>query len=294
MVFQQFAFKSFGYLNFGAGQAELLRRPETAGFIKILLVEAGGKVVVDFQEYQLEQAALFFINAGQYYALDEACAGTALCYNRDFYCVEIHDQEVACDGILFHNAYELPVVRVPADARPALTRLLHGIEQELARPDAHQEEMIRLQLKQLIIAATRLWKQQHGVASEQARQEVEFARTFSQLVEWHYHRHHAVADYAALLHLTPKALQKRLARAGHPGPNDVIKNRIILEAKRLLAHTQLLVKEIGYKLGYDDTSYFSRLFTQQTGTTPHLFRQRYQQEAAPAGEIVLAMSPIVP
>lgn len=113
-------------------------------------------------------------------------------------------------------------------------------------------------------------------------------------MEWHYRHHHAVADYAALLHLTPKALHKRLARAGHPGPNDVIKNRITLEAKRLLAHTQLLVKEIGYKLGYEDTSYFSRLFAQQTGTTPHLFRQRYQPEAAPEGENVLAMSPIVP
>lgn len=179
MLFQQFAFKSFGYLPFGVGQAQGLHRPEMAGFIKILLVEAGGRMVVDFQEYHLEQAALFFINAGQYYTLDAACAGTALYYNRDFYCVEIHDQEVACDGILFHNAYELPVVQVPPAARPALNRLLHDMAQELAQPDTHQEEMVRLLLKQLIITATRLWKQQHGVASEQARQAVEFARTFS-------------------------------------------------------------------------------------------------------------------
>lgn len=292
MLFQQFAFKSFGYVEFSAGLAELASQPEAASFIKIFLVEAGGNVVVDFQEYHLTHPTLFFLNAGQYYHLDEACAGTALCYNRDFYCVEIHDREVACDGILFHNAYEIPSVRVDGAAGPAVAHVLQAIKQELMHPDSGQEEMLRLFLKQLIIKATRLWKQQHGAVSEQARQEVEFARTFSQLVEWHYRRHHTVADYAALLHLTPKALSKRLARNGHAAPNDIIKNRIVLEAKRLLAHTPLLVKEIAYALGYEDTSYFSRLFVQQAGTTPHLFRLRYQQAAAP-GENVLAMSPMV-
>ena len=292
MLFQQFAFKSFGYVEFRAGLAELASQPEAASFIKIVLVEAGGNVIVDFQEYHLTHPTLFFLNAGQYHHLDEACAGTALYYNRDFYCVEIHDREVACDGILFHNAYEIPSVRVEGDAGPAVAQVLQAIKQELTHPDSSQEEMLRLLLKQLIIKATRLWKQQHGAVSEQARQEVEFARTFSQLVEWHYRRHHTVADYAALLHLTPKALSKRLARSGHAAPNDIIKNRIILEAKRLLAHTPLLVKEIAYALGYEDTSYFSRLFAQQAGTTTHLFRQRYLQAALP-GEIVRAMSPSV-
>lgn len=292
-LFQQFAFKSFGYLDFGGGSAELVRQAVTGNFIQILFVEAGGQVVIDFQKYRLDQAALFFLNVGQYYALDEGCAGTVLYYNRDFYCVEIHDKEVACDGILFHNAYEIPMVLVDEAAAVAVAPLLRAIRQELAQADVHQEEMIRLLLKQLIITATRFWKQQHGVASEQARQEVEFARTFSQLVEWQFRRHHTVADYAALLHLTPKALHKRLARSGHATPNEVIKGRIMLEAKRLLAHTPLLVKEIAYKLGYEDTSYFSRLFARQTGTTPHLFRLRYQPDA-PLGENVLAMSPMVP
>lgn len=292
-LFRQFAFKSFGYLDFDAGSAERVRQAVAGSFIQILFVEAGGRVVVDFEEYQLDQAALFFLNVGQHYALDATCAGTVLYYNRDFYCVEIHDREVACDGILFHNAYEIPVVRVDAAAGPAVAALLRAIRQELGQADAHQEEMVRLLLKQLIIMATRGWKQQHGVAGEAARQAVEFARTFSQLVEWHFRRHHTVAEYAALLHLTPKALHKRLARSGHAPPNEVIKSRIVLEAKRLLAHTPLLVKEIAYQLGYEDTSYFSRLFAQQTGTTPHDFRRRYQSET-PLGENVRTMSPMVP
>lgn len=277
---RQFAFKTFGYLDFGL--AAPLAAPDLAGFIKVAFVAAGGRVVVDFQEYDLTQDALFFINAGQYHRLEDTDTGTLLYYNRDFYCVEIHDKEVACDGILFHNVYEIPVVPLTAAASAAMQQLMQEIKAELAHEDSSMEEMLRILLKQLIIKATRIWKQQHLVLNDEARQEVEFARTFSQLVERHYARHHAVADYAALLHITPKALSKRLARYGHATPNDLIKNRIMLEAKRLLAHTQLSVKEIGYKLGYEDTSYFIRLFTKQTAASPQTFRLHYQPNAGAA------------
>ena len=277
---RQFSFKKFGYQDFGA--AAPLAADELASFIKVVFVAAGGHVVVDFQEYDLAQDALFFINAGQYCRLTEAGTGTLLYYNRDFYCVEIHDKEVACDGILFHNVYEIPLVPLDAAASAAVQQLLGEVKAELAHEDSSQEEMLRILLKQLIIKATRRWKQQHAVADDAARQAVEFARTFSQLVEWHYPRLHAVADYAALLHLTPKALSKRLARPGRATPNDLIKNRIVLEAKRLLVHTRLSVKEIGYKLGYEDTSYFVRLFTRQATASPQTFRHRYQAGAGPA------------
>ena len=48
-----------------------------------------------------------FFTADQYYLFDDNCIGTLLYYNRVFYCVEIHDKEVACDGILFNNVYEV-------------------------------------------------------------------------------------------------------------------------------------------------------------------------------------------
>jgi hypothetical protein len=108
---RHFAFKTFGYLDFEP--VAPLAGADLASFIKVVFVAAGGRMVVDFQAYDLTQDALFFINAGQYYGLKEAGSGTLLYYNRNFYCVEIHDKEVACDGILFHNVYEIPVVPPP-------------------------------------------------------------------------------------------------------------------------------------------------------------------------------------
>jgi AraC-like DNA-binding protein len=154
--------------------------------------------------------------------------------------------------------------------------LVESIKRELEDEDSSMEEMLRIFLKQIIIQSTRIWKKAHQVSSEEARQEVEFSRNFSQLVEWHYTRHHTVAEYADLLNITPKALNKRVTRHTDDTPNDIIKKRIVLEAKRLLVHTGLSVKEIGYKLGYDDPSYFIRLFTKQADVTPQGFRQQYQ------------------
>ncbi|WP_261990482.1 alpha/beta hydrolase [Hymenobacter sp. BT188] len=89
-----------GKSNFARGwPSQPASQPETASFIKILLVEAGGNVVVGFQEYHLTHPTLFILNAGQYHHLNEACAGTALCRNRDFYCVKHHDREVAGNSV---------------------------------------------------------------------------------------------------------------------------------------------------------------------------------------------------
>lgn len=275
--FRQFSFKQFGYFDFDCDLPAQILKQDFSAFIKIVFVKAGGQAVIDFKSYHLKQDTLFFVNAGQFHRFNENCTGTLLYYNRDFYCVEIHDKEVACDGILFHNVYEIPVIMMPDGVSAEMQSLINGIKAELENEESSMEEMLRIFLKQIIIKATRLWKKDHQATGEDSRQEIEFSRHFSQLVEWHYTRYHTVAEYANLLSMTPKALNKRLTRYAGTAPNDIIKKRIILEAKRLLAHTTLSVKEIGYKLGYDDISYFVRLFSRQAETSPQSFRLQYQQ-----------------
>ncbi|GGH14981.1 helix-turn-helix domain-containing protein [Mucilaginibacter phyllosphaerae] len=253
--------------------------PSTADhgqYVKVLYVKTGGQVTVDFKDYVLEHDSVFFINEGQFFKLNESCTGTMLYYNRDFYCVEMHDKEVACDGILFRNVYEIPVVWLNSDASAMMQSVFAEIKLEIEIGDSSVEEMLRLLLKQIIIRSTRIWKQEHHIAGEDARAEVEFLRTFSKMVDVHYSRCHTVAEYADMLNITPKALNKRITRYSSATPNEIIKNRIMLEAKRLLAHTPLSVKEVGYKLGYDDPNYFVRLFTSQSGISPLSFRQQYQ------------------
>lgn len=277
---RQFAVKKLGYTDIDSNAVEQGKLASYRDFIKIIFLRSGSCIQVDFKEYHLEQDALFFVQGGQYYQIDEAVSnGALLFYNRDFYCVEIHDKEVACDGILFHNIYEIPVVYLEAAQSAIMQGVLAEIKSEMREEESGMEEMLRILLKQIIIRSTRLWKQAHQIENEESRQDVEFARRFSQLVEAHYITRHSVADYAELMNITPKALQKRVAKYSKATPNDIIKDRIILEAKRLLVHTELSVKEVGYKLGYDDPAYFIRLFTNYTQESPQHFRKSYQQSA---------------
>lgn len=276
-MLKQFAYKQFGFTTFKNDENILEQLSQLSDFIKILFLKGGGNIIIDFKHHKAGSDTLFFINKSQVYKLEDIdkCEGTLLYYNRDFYCVEIHDNEVSCDGILYNNVYEIPAIGLTKTESGAIQDILDAIKYETHNEDVANEEMIRILLKQIIIKATRIWKTEHKIHENAKNQELEFLRKFSQLVELHFKKLHTVADYANLLFLTPKNLNKKVTRFGKQSPNEIIKARIILEAKRLLAHTALTIKEIGYILGYEDDAYFIRLFTKQTAMSPQQFRKKY-------------------
>jgi AraC-like DNA-binding protein len=276
-MLKQFAYKQFGFIGFKNDETISDQISQLPDFIKILFLKAGGKIIIDFKQHKTETDTLFFINKSQVYKLSDAdkSEGVLLYYNRDFYCVEIHDNEVSCDGILYNNVYEIPAIALSKIESGTIQNILDDIKYETVNEDVANEEMIRILLKQIIIKATRIWKSEHQIDKVVKNQELEFLRKFSQLVELHFKKLHTVADYANLLFVTPKNLNKKVTQFGKQSPNEIIKTRIILEAKRLLAHTALTIKEIGYSLGYEDDAYFIRLFTKQTGISPLQFRKQY-------------------
>lgn len=276
-MLKQFAYKQFGFISFKNDETILEQLSQLTDFIKVLFLKAGGKIIIDFKQHKAGTDTLFFINKSQVYKLTDIdkSDGVLLYYNRDFYCVEIHDNEVSCDGILYNNVYEIPAIALSKTESGRIQNILDDIKKETENEDVANEEMIRILLKQIIIKATRIWKTEHKFHETFKNKELEFIRKFSQLVELHFKTLHTVADYASLLFVTPKNLNKKVTQFGNQSPNEIIKDRIILEAKRLLAHTVLTIKEIGYSLGYEDDAYFIRLFTKQTGISPQQFRKQY-------------------
>lgn len=270
--------KTIGLIRINSDSLDRINSDAYKSYIKILYLPAGCKVKVDFNIYHTGGPSLFFISPNQVLSIEELCAEPAhfIFYNRDFYCIQIHDAEVACDGLLFNNISNMPMTAVPGAEAAFIDHLFMQMENEFRWKDSSQEEMLRTYLKQLLIKSTRLWKRQHldGVLADPNNDPDTF-RQFTRLVDEHYKEKHAVADYADLLLIAPKTLTHRFKRMNLPQPNEVIKNRIILEAKRLLVHTGMTAKEIAYELGYDDPAYFSRLFFIKTGESPSGFRTKY-------------------
>lgn len=247
-------------------------------FIRVLLLPAGYTLTIDFTQYRTTTPCLFFVNSNQYLAIEasEATPGYYLYYNRDFYCIQIHDVEVSCDGLLFNNIYNMPMVCLQEQDAVMMHTVFEQMQEEILSQQSGQEEMLRTYLKQLIIRATRLWKaQQMQNMQAEPDNEVEFFRHFSRLVDIHFKEKHTVADYADILGYAPKTLTHKLKRLHVSQPNEVIKDRIMLEAKRLLTYTNMSAKEIAYHLGYDDPAYFNRLFATKTGMTTSDFRKKH-------------------
>jgi len=270
--------KTIGLIPLEAESVVDIHNNKYKQYIKVLFLTKGYELQVDLNEYIVKQPSLFFVSPNQHLHIRKQGTGNGhfIFYNRDFYCIQIHDEEVACDGLLFNNIHNMPMVILEKDEIPFFNYVFGQMEDEFGLNDTSLEEMLRTYLKQLFIKSARLWKKQNlNKALVEQNNDLEFFRKFTLLVEEHYKQKHHVGDYAELLFKAPKTITHRFKRLNLPQPNDVIKNRILLEAKRLLAHTDLTAKEIGYELGYDDPAYFSRLFMQKTGETPSAFRAKF-------------------
>ncbi len=164
---------------------ELINSEAYKPYIKVLYLSKGYTVKVDFNVYHTSVPSLFFISPNQVLSIEELGeeAGHFIFYNQNFYCIQIHDAEVACDGLLYNNIYNMPMTVVPRDASKFINSLFLQMENEFRLKDCSQEEMLRTYLKQLFIKSTRLWKIQHldGVMAQQ-NNDVEFFRRFTQLV----------------------------------------------------------------------------------------------------------------
>lgn len=194
-------------------------------------------------------------------------------FNREFYCVQDHDQEVSCNGILFNGALSTPMLLLDTDEQRSFTILLEVIKEEFNNKDAVQLEMLRTVLKRFIIKCTRLARLQFADTFI-TPQELDIVRHFSALVEKHFRSLHKVSDYADLMNKSPKTLSNVFKTLGERTPLQIIHHRIILEAKKLLLYTDKSSKEISFELNFSDPVQFSRLFKNETGFTPGDFKQQ--------------------
>jgi AraC family transcriptional activator of pobA len=236
--------------------------------------EGKGTYNIDFECYTFTDNMLFFLSPGQVFTVDSEEIKTAykLTFARDFYCIQTHDKEVACNGILFNNIYETPFVKPGKKDTAKLNFILDGLIDELQQNETAQYDMLQSYLKQFIICIVRVKKENHVLKEDV---ETRLFKDFSLLVEQNFRKLHTVKAYANRLGISPKSVTKHLQKLGAVKPSSFIKNRILLEAKRLLIYTDKTVKEIAFELGFNDPAYFTRFFTKAISKSPLQFKKEF-------------------
>ena len=231
-----------------------------------------GSYSIDFNTYDFNGEVIFFLSPGQVFSVTSEKVKEAyeISFVRDFYCVQTHDKEVSCNGVLFNNIYESPFVKPNQNESTRLSLILTNLIQEFRLEDTAQYDMLQSYLKQFIVHSVRI-KKERDVVKDII--ETKLFKDFSVLVDLNFKKEHSVTYYAERLGLSPKSLTKHFQKIGVLTPSDFIKNRIILETKRKLLYTDDTVKQIAYDLGFNDPAYFTRFFTKAVEKSPLQFKK---------------------
>jgi AraC-like DNA-binding protein len=221
----------------------------------------------------LKNNSMSFLNPGSYVSSiksnDEA--HYFIEFNSAFYCLELHDKEISCNGLLFGALPYLPILYCSVDEASENQELLNIMLKEFEHNDNTQGDMLRLLLKRLIIIGVRIGRKQLFSNTDPLLEDTDIIRVFQALVEKHFKEKHKVADYADMMFKSPKTLSNTFKKLGSASPLHIIQERIVLEAKRQIYYTDKPIKEIAYDLGFSEPPQFSRLFKIITGKSPSEF-----------------------
>ncbi|MBL7846713.1 MAG: helix-turn-helix domain-containing protein [Cyclobacteriaceae bacterium] len=251
-----------------------LRVPHRHHFYTFLLVTMGdGSHDIDFTTYALKPNRLFLIAPGQVHAWNQ------LSHVKGFVVLFTDSFVALSKGRKIMAAWPLFRMDQPCylDLKPAEVALwveeFKYMEQETNRTDDFSRDAIFYSIGTLLVRASRLY---HHLLYKNKTGTTDLLVTFQELIEKHFMEWRAPREYAARMNLTANYLNSICKKKSGKSAGELIRQRVLLEAKRLLAHTTLTVAEIAYKLNFEDNSYFGRYFKKYTGLTPETFRLQKQ------------------
>ena len=226
--------------------------------------------MIDKEQITIDKNCIIFLT--EYYNIDEFQFEkmNVIQFNRQFYCIE-NDHDLGCRGLLFFGGAEIPKISLPKSRLKQFELLWEVMLMEIDEMDDFKLEMLKSLLQRFLILCTRVYKKQnHNLPTDNVN--VGLIREYNYLVEKNFKTYSTVADYAKMLHKSPKTLSNIFKKYIDKTPLQIINGRRLLEAKRLLKYTDGTIQEISDALNFKDIQSFSHFFNSKTGTPPSKFR----------------------
>lgn len=249
-----------------------LSAPHRPGFHHLLVLD-GGRLVhsVDFREHVLAPGDLLWSRPGQVQHFGDltGAEGRLVLFEAGFL-----DPATAAAARV--EDWYGPPVRHPEGAAARgvdeAMRQLHGeFGSPVGLPLEIHLDVLRHLLAVLVLRAAHPAGEADGAGDGTCAASVAYLR-FRDAVERDFARSRRVADYARALGYAPRTLSRATEAVAGVGAKEFIDRRVVLEAKRLLAHGDRSAARIADRLGFADATNFSKFFQRQTGTTPIAFR----------------------
>lgn len=247
--------------------------PHRHDFFHIVWIARGtGSHIIDSVKYEVRPGALFFMSPGQIHDFDLSAdtQGYTISFSSEWFALKLKNQNVLASIPVYDHDKRIQALYTEGAGMDDVQRTLDAIGEEYENEPFHAQDMLRCYLFVLLVKASRLAAPACGTDAGN-RSKLLF-RKFSAMLDERFAQLQQPADYARLLGATERALNEACRRCAGETTAQMIRDRVILEAKRLLAHSGAQVAQVGTQLGFDDPAYFSRCFKKHTGRTPIEFR----------------------
>ncbi|WP_254070940.1 helix-turn-helix transcriptional regulator [Pedobacter sp. L105] len=265
--------KYFRLYNFDGtlpNQADLLVPHRKDHYLIVFTRQADSRQWIDMTRYILKNNAIYFTGPNHIIVKEgfKKLWSTGIAFTKEF----LSFQENAALS-------NLPLIQNPRDGHELILKeadinfvedMLSKINNEYRSPSEWQQRMLTAYLTVLLTYLSRLYTEQYsdnGLSLEKL-----LLKNFQAKINEYFREMREVGDYAALLNISAGHLSEVVkTQSGKPAIKH-IHERIGLEARRLLFHTNNSLKEIAFDLGFADASYFNRFFKRETGVTPAGYR----------------------
>jgi AraC family transcriptional regulator, transcriptional activator of pobA len=250
------------------------REPHRHDYHELIWIRSGsGRHLIDGAPLPIEEDTITIIGRGQVHVFEEG--------------EDLHGAVLRLrDELLPGDAKRLPAawmlsgrcgrsVPVPRDRADQLEALLRALDEELGRPTGPESSQLRGHLISVVLLWLERWydtsREDHPDPDEA---QVELLRRFVRALERDYADHHDAAHYADELRVPPATLSRALTQVTGRGTKELVLDRVMAEAARLLRFTDQNVQQVAQRVGYDDPLYFSRAFKRHFGDSPMAYRAR--------------------
>lgn len=248
---------------------KLICRNSKEKVFRLILLEKGNvEVKIDFSEYTIQGPSLIFVSENQLLTIrgeESKLEGRVVCFANDFFCIKLNRSETFCDAVIF-NTTKPPYVPLDTSDLSKVNYLISSMKNELEEANEFQDEIIISQLKTLLLHASNIKLKQFGQVNLSILSPL--VTEFQNLLDSKYETEHSSQFYSDHLNVSPKGLNKAVKKELGRTVSELIKEKIVVEAKRELYTKKLSVKEIAFKLGFEDPAYFSRFFKKETAHSP--------------------------
>jgi len=235
----------------------------------ILAQKGNVHIEIDFERHKIKAPAILYIHPNQVHRILKA-------ENIDFYLLRINNEKIHSHYLKLLEQNIVPVKSLPLQSdifavfKQAISLCVTIFER---KNDKLYASLLKDSCNAFIGLIVSQYLEQSISTSSLSRFDI-ITREFKLLLERDFTIIKRPSDFANALHISTTYLNECVRNATGFSVSHHLQQRIILEAKRLLYHSNKSIKEIANELGYNDYAYFSRLFTKTAGMTALAFRNK--------------------